>query len=206
MDLCSCSLERPKLTTIDAGIGKGLVAAYLSQPNNVVIAAVRDPSDATSQSLKQLEKAETSSLTVVKIRSTSDTDAAEAVKDLQTKYGITSLDVVIANAGMSGNCPRVDDAKVADLKEYYHVNVIGVVVLFQAVLPLLKKAAGMPKFLPMGSIAGTIGSMEDVPVPNGVYGPVKAALNWVTRKIHIENEDLIAFPMHPGYVTSGRQL
>ena len=50
----------------------------------------------------------------------------------------------------------------------------------------------------MGSNAGTIGDQEKVPVPNAVYGPSKAALNWVTKKIHLENQDLISFPLHPG--------
>jgi norsolorinic acid ketoreductase len=183
-----------------SGIGKGLAEAYLAHPNNTVIAAVRDPTDFTSQSLKTLPKASSSSLIVVRIRSTSDSDAADAVRELQTTYNITSLDVVIANAGLSGNCPRVDAAKVSDLQEYYHVNVIGVIVLFQAVLPLLRNSSGSTKFVSIGSIAGTIGSMEDVPVPNANYGPAKAALNWVTKKIHIEHEDLTSFPIHPGWV------
>ena len=192
------NLRNASLINTISGIGRGLVEAYLAQPNSTVVAAVRDPADSTSQSLQQLPKASSSSLIVVRIRSTSDTDASAAVKELQTSHGITSLDVIIANAGVSGNCPRVEDAQIHDLQEYYHVNVIGVIVLFQAVLPLLGKSSRSAKFVTMGSIAGTIGSMEDVPVPNANYGPVKAGLNWVTKKIHIEHEDLISFPIHPG--------
>ena len=158
---------------------------------------MRNPTDVTSQSLGELPKHSSSSLIVVRIRSTTDTDAAAVVEELQAAHGIESLDVVIANAGLSGFCPRIEDAKVSDLQEYYHVDVIAVIVLFQAVLPLLVKSKA-PRFVPMGSVAGTIGAMEEVPIPNGVYGPVKAVLNWVTRKIHLEHEDLIAFPIHPG--------
>lgn len=32
------------------------------------------------------------------------------------------------------------------------------------------------------------------------YGASKAALNWITKNIHIENPKIIAFPLHPGYV------
>lgn len=137
---------------------------------------------------------------IVKIRSDSDTDAAEAVKELQNVHGIKSLDLVIANAGLSGDCPRIEDARVTTMQEYYNVNVIGVIVLFKAVLPLLKECATMPKLIAMGSAAGSIGGMEDAPIPNANYGPVKAGLNWVMRKIHMEHEEFIAFPIHPGWV------
>ena len=75
---------------------------------------------------------------------------------------------------------------------------LSVLVLFQATLPLLKKSVGMPKFVTMGSTAGSIGGMEQVPVPNSVYGPSKAMVNWLTRKMHFENEGLVVFPLHPG--------
>ena len=163
-----------------------------------MIAAVRDPTESTSQSLNQLPKASSSSLIIVRIRSTSETDAAEAVKELETDHNISALDIVIANAGISKIYPRVEDAKTSDLLEHYQVNVVGNVILFRAILPLLKKSHRTPKFITMGSAAGTIGDMEKVPVPNAVYGPSKASLHWLTKKIHLENEDLIAFPIHPG--------
>ena len=112
-----------------SGLGRGLVKAYLSRPENVVVAAVRDPMDATSKSLNHLLKASTSSLIIVKISSTSETDATVAVKELETVHNIKALDVVIANAGISKIFPRVEDAQVSDLLEHYHVNVIGNITL-----------------------------------------------------------------------------
>ena len=135
---------------------------------------------------------------IVKISSTSETDAAEAVKELETAHNIKALDIVIANAGIAKVYPRVEDAQTRDLLEHYHVNVIGNIILFRAVLPLLQKSKKTPKFITMGSTAGTIGAQEHIPVPNAVYGPSKAALHWITRKIHIENENIVAFPIHPG--------
>lgn len=132
---------------------------------------------------------------------TSETDAADAISELQTTHGIHALDIVIANAGIAKLFPRVEDAQTSDLHEHFHVNAIGTVILFRAVLPLLKRSQKGAKFIAMGSTAGTIGDQEKAPVPNAVYGPSKAALNWLMKKIHIENEDLIAFPIHPGWVT-----
>ena len=180
------------------GIGRGLVQAYLGRPNNVVIAAVRDPTDSTSKSLSHLPKASGSSLIIVKISSTSETDAAAAVKELEALHDIDVLDIVIANAGIAKAYPRVEAAQTSDLLEHYHVNVIGTIILFRAVLPLLKRSQQTPKFIAMGSAAGTIGGQEKAPVPNAAYGPSKAAVNWVAEKVHLENEDLIAFPIHPG--------
>ena len=163
-----------------------------------MIAAVRDPENPTSQSLHQLPRASTSSLIVVEISSTSETDAGEVVKELETVHHIEAFDVVIASAGIAKLYPRVEDAQTSDLLEHYQVNVIGTIRLFRAVLPLLKKSHQTPKFITVGSAAGSIGAQENAPIPNAVYGPSKAALNWITRKIHLENEDMIAFPIHPG--------
>ena len=75
--------------------------------------------------------------------------------------------------------------------------------LFRATRPLLLQAAAdgkEPKFMTMSSSAGSIGGQDRAPVPNSAYGPSKAALNWITMKIHLENKDLglCAFAMHPG--------
>ena len=175
-----------------------MVEAYLSQPDNVVIAAVRDPTDSTSKSLHHLPKGSSSSLIVVKISSTSESDAADAVKELETDHNIKALDIVIANAGISKVFPRVEDAQTPDLLEHYHVNVVGTVIFFRAILPLLKNSKRTPKFIAMGSAAGSIGGQDAAPVPNAAYGPSKAALNWVIKKIHLENENVVAFPIHPG--------
>lgn len=37
-------------------------------------------------------------------------------------------------------------------------------------------------------------------MPNAAYGPSKAAVHWLTKRISGEDEWLCAFVMHPGYV------
>jgi norsolorinic acid ketoreductase len=163
-----------------------------------VVAAVRDPSHSTSKALQDLPKASGSSLIIVKIDSLSESDAGNAVAELSSKHNITALDVVIANAGIAKVYPRVDEAKVSDILEHYQVNVVGTILLFQAVLPLLKKSSTTPKFIVIGSSAGTIGDMDSIPFPNAAYGPSKAALSWVAKKMARENADMVIFPVHPG--------
>ena len=180
-----------------SGIGQALAAAYLSRPHSTVIAAVRDPSHSTSKALSALPKDPSSTLIIVKIDSAAEADPAAAIKYLQSTHNITSLDVVIANAGICRDLPRVVEAKGASMQEHLLVNVIGPVRLFQAVLPLLEKSK-MPKFVAMGSSGGSIGGMELRPFPSATYGASKAMLNYLTRKMHFEHEGVISFPIDPG--------
>lgn len=179
------------------GIGKGLVETYLSRPNHTLIAGVRDPNHPSSIILNDLPKGPGSSVVVVKIDSSTESDAAAAVKLLQSTYNITKVDVVIANAGIVKSYKSVATVSVAEVQEHIAVNAIGPLVLFQAVHPLLQNSA-RPKFVVVSSLGGSIGSMERVPLPLVAYGSSKALVNYFVRKIHFENESLIAFPIHPG--------
>ena len=163
----------------------------------MVIAGVRDPAHGTSKALQSLPKGNGSTLVLVKIESTSETDAASAVKELQSTHGITALDVIIANAGISKVFPPVSEVKMSDVREHFEVNVCAVIYLFQAVLPLLNKAQA-PKFVTLGTSAASMADMEKRNFPNPAYGTSKAALNYITLKIHFENPKLTAFPLDPG--------
>ena len=137
------------------GLGKGLAELYLAKPNHTVIAANRDPLHATSKALANLPTGPGSRLIVVKIDASVESDPFEAVKHLETQEDIHQLDVVIANAGVSYIWPEVSKLKIADLQAHLTPNVFGVVWLYQATLPLLRKGTN-PKWVTMGSQAGVI--------------------------------------------------
>jgi len=181
------------------GSGLGPVAAYLSRPDNTVIAAVRDPIGG-AKTLKYLPRGDSSLLIIVKIQNASESDAQEAVNLLESKHNITSIDAVIANAGISS--PNafgpLASASVKDVKEHANVNAIGSLVLFQSVLPLLQKSMRPGKFVTVSSPVGSIGGMDKYPYPVTPYGASKVMLNYFTRKIHFEHEDLIVFAVDPG--------
>lgn len=153
--------------------------------------------------MKEIKPAAGSSLLVVKIENTSDADAAEAVKTI-TAAGITALDIVIANAGISGAYSKVDAARIEDVREMLEINTCGPLLLFQAVFPLLKAASersksAAPRFLAISSVASSITNLKDnVPFLLGSYGASKAALNYFVRRASFENEWLNAFMIHPG--------
>jgi norsolorinic acid ketoreductase len=180
--------------TRGAGLGYGLAEIFLARPNHIVIGAVRNPSTATA--LKALPTGEGSSLIVVKIDSVSETDPAAAIEDIKSQ-GITAVDIVIANAGISQIFPQVHEVKISDLLEHLQVNVFGVILLFKAVRPLLL-AAKEPKFVTLGTSAASLSEMATRNFPNSVYGTSKVALNYITLKTHFENPTLTAFPLDPG--------
>ena len=163
-----------------------------------MVAAVRNPSGKEAQDLKSLPRSEGSQLLLIKIESTSETDAVEAVKSIQSQ-GVSHLDVVIANAGIFKTEAFLEVAKMktSDLIEHVDVNVNGPVRLFQATLPLLR-AAKQPKFVVISSAVSTITNAEYIPYTVTSYGASKAAMNFLLRRIHIENPDIIAIAFHPG--------
>ncbi|CAG7936829.1 unnamed protein product [Penicillium salamii] len=187
------------ITGASRGIGRGLVEKFLARSNTTVVAAVRDPATTSSQSLQSLPKGEASNLIVVKIDSKSQTDPAGAVETLKTEHGIDHLDVVIANAGISDNFSTVHEVPIPVIQQHIEINAYGPISLYQAVYPLLKKST-KPTFVGVTSLMGTIGGMEQRPYPMAAYGPSKAILNWIGRKIHLENEDFVSFVLDPGFV------
>lgn len=121
-----------------------------------------------------------------------------AVRNLISTHNISAVDIVIANAGIAKVLPTVAQAQVSDMLEHFMVNAVAPALLFQAFLPLLRKSQREPKFVTLSTTAASIADMEQVPIPNAAYGPSKAALNYLTKKIHVENPDIIAFPISPG--------
>ena len=140
------------ITGANRGIGKGLLELYLAKPNHTVIAANRDPSHATSKALLDLPRAEGTSLLLLKVDATVPTDPSDAVKQLSTQ-GIDHLDIIIANAGISYIWPKVSEVRTEDMQKHTVPNTYGVIWLYQATLPLLKKSK-KPIWVSMGSSAG----------------------------------------------------
>jgi norsolorinic acid ketoreductase len=179
----------------DKGIGLGLATHYLEQPNNIVIAGVRDPSAA--KDLNAIKPGNGSSLIVVKLESKSTSDAADAVALLKEKHGVKHIDVVIANAGLGRFWGSAISTPIDEFKDHFDVNVAGVLILFQSVYELLN-AAESPKFIPIGTPVGSIGEQGNYPLPSTAYGTSKAALNFLTRKLHFEHPNMTIYPLAPG--------
>ena len=99
-----------------------------------------------------MPRAEGTSLLALKLDATVPTDPSDAVKQLST-LGIDRLDIIIANAGVSHNYPKVSDVKTEDMQRYSVPITYGVIWLYQATLILIKKSKS-PIWVSMGSTAG----------------------------------------------------
>lgn len=76
------------------------------------------------------------------------------------------------------------------LKVGTQVNVTGTLVLFQVAYPLMKNNNQSSKFVTISSAAGSIADGAAMPLRMVAYGASKAALNYLTRRLHFEHEDL----------------
>ncbi|PCH08171.1 Short-chain dehydrogenase/reductase SDR [Penicillium occitanis (nom. inval.)] len=177
------------ITGANRGIGKGILELYLQKPNHTIIAANRDPSHPTSKALNDLPKADGTSLHVVKIDATSPTDPADVVKELEIK-GIDHIDILIANAGIALGFPKVEEVQVDYIQKHVDVNIYGFIRLYQAFLPVLKKAKN-PRWVTIGNY---------LPIRNAAYAPTKLVQHWYTKAISVEAPWLTAFPVDPGWV------
>ena len=181
------------------GLGLGLVTVLLQRPNTTVIAATRDPTSNNSKGLHSLAHASGSRVILVKIDSESDVDPKAAIDNLQNQHSIDHIDVVIANAAIGAAPAPTASASVDDFRKNYQVNAFAPLLLFQATWPLLQNSKA-PKFVGISTCLATISKMEDYKRQTVVYGSSKAAMNYIVKKMHHENESLVAFVVHPGSV------
>ncbi|KAI4952623.1 putative secondary metabolism biosynthetic enzyme [Alternaria rosae] len=179
------------ITGANRGIGRGMFDHYVAQPNNTLIAAVRDPAGA--QSLLNVSKGENTKVLIVKIDSASKTDPYEAVK------GIDRIDVVISAAGIAP-LNTVADVPLEEFENALQVNAISVMILYKATLPLLKKSDSA-RFAFISAAGGSINNMPEFPYPNISYTGSKALANVMVRKMDMGNMGARAFGLEKAPLT-----
>ncbi|KAK0444527.1 NAD(P)-binding protein [Desarmillaria tabescens] len=109
------------------------------------------------------------------------------------KYTSGDLDGIATYMGSALDTPP------SALREHFEINTTGILVLFQSLANLLRKSA-TPKFIPISSAAASLTAYIELPAGYTCYGASKAALNYIARKIHFENDWLVCFPLAPGIV------
>ncbi|KAK1252043.1 hypothetical protein MKX08_003230 [Trichoderma sp. CBMAI-0020] len=145
------------------------------------------------------DKAEGSRLILVPFNLDVPSSAADDIFHLEERYGVSSLDIVIANAGICNTWSPVDKLSDNEALVHFEVNAIGLLRLFKAVFPLLQ-AAKKPKIAYMSTYLASIQDIPHNPSFTAAYGMSKVAGNYLIEKINAEFEDLIAFPISPGFV------
>lgn len=161
------------------GIGHALARAYVAGQNCMVVGSIRDEAARGIAGLKEAPKGDGSQLLLVKIESSSLTDARNAVAEMEA-FGIDHIDILIANAGVSPPLEPIETVDLEVVASTFQVNSLGPLSLYQACYKLLQKSINA-KFISISSAAGSLGGMEHgrtYVAPS--YCISKAALNWVT--------------------------
>ncbi|KAF5600614.1 Aflatoxin biosynthesis ketoreductase nor-1 [Fusarium pseudoanthophilum] len=178
------------------GIGLGFVKALIARPSVTVIATVRNEEARTGlkNATNGLVKGDGTELKVVQL----DFTNALSPEQIRNAFDIDHVDVLINNAAASFKSYPVLKIPTDDLRSAFEINTTGPLTVVQGLWPLLRKSSA-PKVVNISSSVGCITYHE---VTAGAYGPSKAALNWLTRALHQQNEALIAFALHPGFVNT----
>lgn len=179
------------------GIGRGLAAHYLVEPDTTVIGTVRHVLSENVKHLRELPKGGRSDLIIVQLSADSPSDTARAVYEIQTRHRIGHIDIVIANAGICNHWGPVQEMADLDVLSHLEVNTLGPLRLFRAVAPLLRKAS-TPKFAYISTLLSSIHEIEQISSLATAYGMSKVAGNYMVRKIDTENKYLISLPIDPG--------
>ncbi|MFC7487277.1 SDR family oxidoreductase [Knoellia sp. CPCC 206453] len=188
------------VTGANKGIGYEIAKGLGAQGWSVGVGA-RD--DARREAAVEKLRAEGVDAFGVPLDVTDEASVAGAVLLLEERGG---LDVLVNNAGITGGMPQ--EPTVVDLDEIRTVvetNVIGVMRVTNAMLPLLRRA-GSPRIVNMSSSVGslTLQSAGDVGPIAAAYSPSKTFLNAITVQYAKELKDtnILINAGCPGYVAT----
>ncbi|KAM6478626.1 hypothetical protein HDV62DRAFT_382744 [Trichoderma sp. SZMC 28011] len=185
------------ITGANRGIGYQLAKKFLSRDNTILVAAVRNPDNASStKALLELSRGTESSLIITKIDSLDYSSATSGLASISDR--IDHLDLVIANAGILDAYGPVMEMALDDVSAHVAVNTLAPIALLQAAKSLLQNAAN-PRFVVISSSVGSIAEIEGYPVQLGAYGASKAAINYLMRKVHFEEKWLTSMVICPGW-------
>ncbi|KAM4639517.1 C-signal-like isoform 2-T2 [Amazona ochrocephala] len=202
------------LTGSNRGIGLGLVKQLLRTPRPPawIFATCRDPAGPRAQELRDLASKHTN-LVLVELDVADPSTVTKAVKIVEEKLNGTGLNLLINNAGIYNSEASLERVDAEEMIRTYKTNVVGPLLMAQAFLPLLKKAAqeSTEKGLSCSraaiiNISTMLGSIEKTPQcffkPVISYRCSKAALNMLTRcqALTYREAGILCVALHPGWV------
>src|SRR3989442_2544482 len=116
------------------------------------------------------------------------------VEEVQKKFG--SIDVLVTNAGLAGGLRAIAEASDQDWVEMWETNVLGLMWVTRACLPLLRKARH-GHIVNLGSIAGF-----ETYVGGAGYTASKHAVHAISRTLRLElnGEQIRVTEVMPGMV------
>ncbi|KAG6927816.1 short chain dehydrogenase (predicted), partial [Chelydra serpentina] len=200
------------VTGANRGIGLELVKQLLekSNPPKWVFATCRDPEGERAQQLKNLVSRHPN-LVIVALEVTDPASIKAAAARVEEHLKGSGLNLLINNAGII-TLNTLESETPEDMSLVYTTNVTGPLLVSQAFLPLLKKAAqGSQKGLScskaaivnMSSEGGSIKNVFIWHVSQAIaYRCSKAALNMLTKcqSLGCGGDGILSIAVHPGWV------
>jgi NAD(P)-dependent dehydrogenase (short-subunit alcohol dehydrogenase family) len=173
-----------ELIALITGANKGIgleTARQLGGRGVTVLLGVRD--EARGQAAAAALRAEDLDARYVELDVTDPASARKAADWIDGTYG--RLDVLVNNAGIASSGGPPSETSLAGLRELFETNVLGVIAVTNAMLPLLRRAP-RARIVNVSSELGSVTLMSDraspmwrLP-PSIPYPASKSALNMVT--------------------------
>jgi NAD(P)-dependent dehydrogenase (short-subunit alcohol dehydrogenase family) len=187
-------------TTFITGANRSLgheAARRLLEAGHTVILGARD---------RELGRAAADGLGArfVQLDVTDDASVAAAVADITAHEG--GIDVLVNNAGVNQPYKPADELTAADAAGVFDVNVVGVVRVTQAFLPLLRRSAN-PVIVNVSSGMGSFAATHDPDriestFPAPLYSASKSALTMLTTQYAKAWPDIKVNAADPGYTAT----
>ncbi len=170
------------ITGASSGIGLA-ISSYLAGRNNIVYGGSRSTPENDRIHVLKLDIADVGSVN-------------QAVSRIMKEQG--KIDALINNAGV-GVIGSVEKTPMEDIRKAFEVNVIGTVMVCQAVLPIMR-AQKHGKIINISSLGSAIGMPY-----RGFYSSAKAAIDIITEALRFEVSGfgIQACTVHPGDVNTG---
>ncbi|KAM6252993.1 C-signal-like [Porphyrio hochstetteri] len=201
------------VTGANRGIGLGLVQHFLGMPKppEWVFATCRDPTGQRAQELQNLASKHPN-LVIIPLEVTDPASIKAAAARVGEQLGDVGLNLLINNAGVA-KLNLLDTETLEDMIQVYTTNTVAPLLLGQAFLPLLKKAAerspgsalscSKAAVINMSSSGGSITSTYGWDLMQVVsYRCSKAALNMLTKcqSLGYQQHGVLCVALHPGWV------
>ncbi|XP_005526335.1 PREDICTED: C-factor-like [Pseudopodoces humilis] len=201
------------VTGANRGIGLGFVQHFLRMPKppQWIFATCRDPKGQRAQELQNLASKHPN-IIIIPLEVTDPASIKAAAAKVGEHLGDSGLNLLINNAGMAKPNSLANET-LESMTQVYTTNTIGPLLMGQAFLPLLKKAAqGCPgsglscskaAIINMSSYAGSIEDMYVWDFGQVVsYRCSKAALNMLSKcqSLAYKEHGILCVALHPGWV------
>ena len=187
-------------TTLITGANKGL--GY--ETARRLLAAGHDVWVAARDAARGAEAAERLGARFVQLDVTDEDSVAAAVRTVDAAG--TGLDVLINNAGIAGERVLPADTTADDIARVYETNVLGIVRVTHAFLPLLERSAA-PVVVNVSSGLGSLAittdpSRHEFTIPALAYTSSKAAVNMLTSQYAKALLEIRINVVDPGYTAT----